>query len=193
MELQLIKTEEQYKKTIDFIDKNFEKSSADEGFSKLELAVHLVSVYEEERHSLEEKSNLVSIEVNEKVAKEIQYLTLKDDPFIPEELGFKESIQEGQSGTVAARIYSKDGFNIARPVEIDVRHWVVLDPNGNTNKVLLPNIYNAIFTLQACGMEISHEMYFEGDVDAMRVEGEKKAMKEFNEKVKENIIQKEEK
>lgn len=112
----------------------------------------------------EKKSELIKVEVDELMAKEIQHLQLKDDPFIPEDLGFKQTVQEENDGTVSARIYSMNGFNIARPVELDSKYWVVMGPDGTTNKVLLPNMYNAIITLQACGMPISADMYYQGEI-----------------------------
>ena len=138
------------------------------------------------------EENVIHLEVDEKVAEEIQYLTLKDDPFIPEEVGFTQTAQHDENGAIVARIFSRDGFNIARPVDLDTKHWVVMAPDGTTNTVLLPNAFYAVIILQACGMPITHSMYFEGDPEKLKAEGEKKAMKEFAEEVIENESQDEE-
>lgn len=91
----------------------------------------------------------------------IDCLELKGDPFVPEELGFTETVQYNNDGSIEARIYSRDGFNIARPVDLDTRYWVVMGPDLKPKEVLLLDMYNAIIVLQACGMMITFEDYFD--------------------------------
>jgi len=85
---------------------------------------------------------------------------LKSDPFIPEYLGFTESILDDK-GEVKARIYTKNGYNISRFVNTNDSRWVILGPKGVSNTLLMENMYNAIIALRASGMNISIEDYFE--------------------------------
>lgn len=90
----------------------------------------------------------------------IHHLSLQDDPFIPTDLGFAYSVQHDEHGGISARVYTKDGFNIAKPVNLDHNYWVVMNPKGETNKVLLSNAYTAVIVLQACGMPITFDNYY---------------------------------
>jgi hypothetical protein len=85
------------------------------------------------------------------------YLT--EDPFIPEYLGFTETIQE-KNGEFEARIYTRDGFNISRYVSTDDPRWVILSPAGVGNTVLIENMYSGLVVLRSCGMNISMKEYF---------------------------------
>lgn len=114
-------------------------------------------------------------QVEERIQNAINHLSLQDDPFIPTELGFIESIQKDENGGVKARVYSKDGFNIAKPVDLDKKYWVVMSPEGNTNQLLISNAYTAVIILQACGMPITFDNYY--------LEGEE----EFSEGLKEFV------
>lgn len=86
---------------------------------------------------------------------------LKEQPFIPEYVGFEETVSRGEFDTVAARIYTKDGFNVARPLDTNNKNWIILPPNGQPVELLITNMYNAIVILFACGMEITIKDYFE--------------------------------
>jgi hypothetical protein len=99
-------------------------------------------------------------QVQERIENAIHNLSLQDDPFIPTDLGFTESIQRDENGGVMARVYTKDGFNIAKPVDLDHNYWVVMDSKGETRKLLLSNAYTAIIVLQACGMPITFDNYY---------------------------------
>ncbi len=79
---------------------------------------------------------------------------LKKSPFIPEYLGFTETVHK-TSTSVKARIYTKEGYNIAKSVSTNRNEWAVLDPNGVNNSVLMENMHSAIIVLRACGMPIS--------------------------------------
>ncbi len=85
---------------------------------------------------------------------------LINDVFIPQYLGFEETvITEEDSDAVKARIYTKKGFNISRPVQTDHPKWIIMDPRGVTNAVHMYNMHSAIIVLQACGMDVSMEDY----------------------------------
>ena len=78
---------------------------------------------------------------------------LIDHPFIPAYFGFAETLIDNEQGTV--RVYSKNGFNIARPMSSEDPCWAVMNNKGETRRVLLPNMSEAIIVLRACGMDIS--------------------------------------
>jgi hypothetical protein len=87
---------------------------------------------------------------------------LKNNPFIPEYLGFTESeIRDTTTGALSARVYSKGGFNISRPIGSENVKWAVMDSFGNMNAVHIRSMYHAIIVLDACGMSISINDYFE--------------------------------
>jgi len=79
---------------------------------------------------------------------------LKKNPFIPEYLGFVETIHK-EKGLTNARIYTKDGYNMSKRVDTTRNEWIILDPNGVTNSLLIESMYSAIIILRACGMQIS--------------------------------------
>jgi hypothetical protein len=83
---------------------------------------------------------------------------LVGDVFIPQYLGFEETVVEDKD-IVQARIYTKKGFNISRPVNTDDPKWVVLGPDGIPNAVHLYNMHHAMIVLKACGMDISMDDY----------------------------------
>jgi hypothetical protein len=80
---------------------------------------------------------------------------LKGSPFIPEYLGFTETVHREGTSSVKARIYTKNGYNIAKSVSTNRNEWAVLDPRGKQNSVSFSSMYNGIIVLRACGMEIS--------------------------------------
>lgn len=86
-------------------------------------------------------------------------LYLKAHPFIPEYLGFTETLLE-KNNLLQARIYTLQGFNITRPIDTRIKHWLVMSPDGEINKVFLKNMYEAIIVLAACGMNVSIQDYF---------------------------------
>lgn len=79
---------------------------------------------------------------------------LKKGPFIPEYLGFVETVHK-TGVTTHARIYTKDGYNMSKAVNTNRNEWIILDPTGMSNSVLLENMYNAIVVLRACGMQMT--------------------------------------
>lgn len=85
----------------------------------------------------------------------------KKGPFIPEYLGFEETVLKGVLNTTSARIYSKDGYNISKRVDTTRNEWIILDPNGTSNSLLIENMYNGVILLRACGMQISMYDYYQ--------------------------------
>jgi len=77
-------------------------------------------------------------------------------PFVPQDFMFKETVHE-EAGVIIARIYSRDGFDIARYVDTSKREWVVSDPKGKKTEVLFPNTRDAVIILKALGMNIRFE------------------------------------
>lgn len=113
-----------------------------------------VKILEIENADLEDKIKLM---VNE------AYMDgehLKQQPFIPEYLGFTETIIENDDIT-EARVYTKKKFNISRPIETTNKKWFIMDPSGEVNKVIIEDMRSAITVLRACGMDISMDDYFE--------------------------------
>lgn len=88
---------------------------------------------------------------------------LIEQPFIPEYLGFVETQIEESNGAIAARIYTKDGFNIARPIKADVQEYTILKPGGEKITMLLDNMYFAIIRLSGVGINVSVQGYINGD------------------------------
>lgn len=87
---------------------------------------------------------------------------IKQNPFIPEYLGFTETVITDQStGAVTARVYTKKGFNISRPVSTEKHSWLIMDSEGKTNTLLIENMRHGIDVLRACGMKVSMNDYFE--------------------------------
>lgn len=81
---------------------------------------------------------------------------LKRVPFIPEYLGFVETVhKEVDSSAVKVRIYTRDGYNIAKSVGTNRNEWAILDPHGVKNSLLIENMNIGISILRACGMQIS--------------------------------------
>lgn len=90
-------------------------------------------------------------------------IPLMDNPFIPEYLGFEETSINTNDDLLVARIYSKDGYNISRFVDLDKPRWVVMEPDGRKNEVLIKNMLHGIHVLQACGMNVSLSDYYKGN------------------------------
>ena len=92
---------------------------------------------------------------------------LIDDPFIPEYLGFTYTeARDPETDVVTGRIYTKEGFNMAKPVNHigtnkNEHTWIILLPGNKSVEVIIENMYNAIVVLRAHGMDISVESYFE--------------------------------
>lgn len=91
-------------------------------------------------------------------------IRLKQDPFIPEYLGFTETIHRDKEDLLEARIYTKDGFNIAKHVDTDLKTWVIMSPKGEKNSLLIDNMYDGIAILHSCGMNVSLEDYFNQNI-----------------------------
>lgn len=118
------------------------------------MAEH-IAILETENHDMKE-----AIAQIEKMAYEQGY-HLKQNPFIPEYLGFEETVLTAND-MVHGRIYTKKGFNVARPVSVDQKGWIVLTSDGKKfENILLENMYNAIVVLRALGMDISVQDYFD--------------------------------
>jgi len=118
--------------------------------------------------------------------------TLKESLFMPEYLGFEETVQRSKIGEVEARIYTRDGFNIARPVDTKSKHWIILPPGKPSINLLITNMYNAIVILHACGMDISIETYFEFSANQFKdeddeLEGIQKELEAEMNSIKKNI------
>jgi hypothetical protein len=88
---------------------------------------------------------------------------LIDRPFVPSDLGFTESVLENGKDITVARVYTKEGYNIARPIDSSIEWYTVLKPDGTKTNLLLPNLFYAIITLSAIGMNLSIEAYNRGD------------------------------
>ena len=87
---------------------------------------------------------------------------LKEHPFIPEYIGFEETIlEDSKDDSVQARIYTKSGFNLSRPVNHQNKEWFILTPEKITVRAKLSNMLNAIVVLQSLGMDVSVEAYYE--------------------------------
>lgn len=117
---------------------------------------------------------------------------LKESVFMPEYLGFEETVQRSVLGEVEARIYTKDGFNIARPVDTKTKHWIILPPGEPARNMIITDMYNAIVILHACGMDISLEKYFEMNIQQFKdeddeLEGIQKEMEAQMNSIKKNM------
>lgn len=99
---------------------------------------------------------------------------LKIAPFIPEYLGFTETVLTDDDDIVTARVYTKAGFNIAKPVDVSKPFWVILGA-GKSTELVMDNMYDAIIVLRACGMEVSLEDYFEHNSKEAQLLEEKEA------------------
>ena len=141
------------------------------------------------KSELEEKVQILEVEnhdLKQSIKKMISEAyksgeNLKSQPFIPEYLGFDETIIKNEStGGLEARVYTKAGFNIARPVDIDEKGWRILPPNKKEAiYVELKNMYNAIVILESIGIDgISLENYFEESI---------KKSAEIDEKIKNEL------
>ena len=87
---------------------------------------------------------------------------LMDQPFIPEYLGFEETQHEDYEGSPVTRIYSKDGFSIAK-LRQDLentdprqeRRWAITESEGaEPAYVYIDSMYHAIIVLNAHGMDV---------------------------------------
>tara|TARA_R110001606_G_C15303473_1_gene642832 strand:- start:671 stop:1135 length:465 start_codon:yes stop_codon:yes gene_type:complete len=112
----------------------------------------------------ESVENLTAKIILEDIAKFKTGIKLKVDPFIPEYLGFTETLVRDADDLVTARIYTKDNFNIARHIDTDVKTWVVMDHNDVKTSVMISNMYDAIVVLQALGMPITIQDYFNQNI-----------------------------
>ncbi len=87
---------------------------------------------------------------------------LRGAVFFPEYIGFEETLVENQFGGIDAKIYTKNGWNIARPISLDEKRWFILAPGEKSPiKMLITDMYNGIVILAAAGMNISIDDYFE--------------------------------
>jgi len=96
-------------------------------------------------------------------AKAFNYgMQLMEEPFIPEDLNFKETVFPDPKGGPDTRVYHRDGFSLARPVSLEDTKWRLVDPQGEKFLFDAPNLFYAIERLNFCGMEeISLEKYYE--------------------------------
>lgn len=89
-------------------------------------------------------------------------LHLSEQPFIPEYLGFAETVLEDPKlDTVVARIYTRDGWNIARPVSA-ICEWYVIVPDKYKVVVKLENMLHAIIILNSLGLDCNVADYMAG-------------------------------
>ena len=86
---------------------------------------------------------------------------LKIAPFIPQYLGFEETVIEDKDDVTQARIYTKNGFNISQHINTQRQGWVILNPEKVAVNMVIENMYTAMTVLRACGMPISMKDYFE--------------------------------
>lgn len=87
----------------------------------------------------------------------LQGYHLVDQPFIPQYLGFDEEELRDNEDILIARIYSKDGFNIAK--NLKTPQWAIRNDKGEKFMLIIRNMYEAFVILRACGMDISVEEY----------------------------------
>ncbi|MEN9782468.1 MAG: hypothetical protein RL208_618 [Pseudomonadota bacterium] len=87
---------------------------------------------------------------------------LMEQPFIPEYLGFQETVLE-QDDILLARIYTRNGYNLARPVNGTDRNWFLLYPDGKRVEVKIDNMYNGIIILDALGLDYQIDKYRNGE------------------------------
>jgi hypothetical protein len=87
---------------------------------------------------------------------------LMEQPFIPEYLGFQETVLE-QDDIILARIYTRNGYNLARPVNGTDRNWFLLYPDGKRVEVKIDNMYNGIIILDALGLDYQIDKYRNGE------------------------------
>lgn len=81
---------------------------------------------------------------------------LKHRPFIPEDCGFVESKITDSNEKVRAVVFSKDGFNITRPINSEVEEWTVLTPDsagGEKVSGKFNNMHDALVVLTFLGMK----------------------------------------
>ncbi|PHS03978.1 MAG: hypothetical protein COA88_14600 [Kordia sp.] len=81
---------------------------------------------------------------------------LKGDIFIPEYLGFEETVDEGSSDDVTTRIYTLADFNLSRA---SGKTWVLLKPNGEKHIFEIIDMYEAIMVLRCSGVPVSVKQY----------------------------------
>ena len=86
---------------------------------------------------------------------------LKVQPFIPQYLGFEETVVDDKDDVTQARIYTKKGYNISQFVENSKPGWMILTPDKKAIYMIIENMYTAITVLRACGMPMSMKDYFE--------------------------------
>ena len=81
---------------------------------------------------------------------------LRDEIFIPEYLGFEESLMQDKEGG-NMRIYSRDGFNISRAIVGNT--WMLLKPDGERVSFTIDKMFDAIIILKSMGLPISIKDY----------------------------------
>lgn len=90
-------------------------------------------------------------------------LHLSEQPFIPEYLGFIETVVEDPKlDILLARIYTKNGWNIARPVSTNQNEWYILMPKKEKISVKLDNMLHSIIILDALGFDCNVKDYMAG-------------------------------
>jgi hypothetical protein len=88
-------------------------------------------------------------------------LHLKYRPFIPEDCGFVESKITDSNEKVRAVVFSKDGFNITRPINSEIEEWTVLTPDalgGQKVSGKFNNMHDALVVLSFLGMKEMNPM-----------------------------------
>lgn len=115
---------------------------------------------------------------------------LREKPFIPEDLDFQETVDEGKDDDVTTRIYTRDNFNLSRLID---NQWILLKPNGEKHVFTIDNLLEAITLLRCSGMPISVYGYMNDgptmadmvakEFDIIVIDAEKEALKEIQEEI----------
>jgi len=108
-------------------------------------------------------------EANGKVTKQLMDLFfeaevcgifLRNDPFIPEDLGFEQNEVRDADDVLLCRVYSKDGFNLSRYIDTSKPEWIIVKPGSDKElEIRIDSMEMGIKILQACGMDTSIAKY----------------------------------
>lgn len=102
---------------------------------------------------------------------EVTGVFLRNDPFIPEDLGFEEKEVRDDDDILVCRVYHKDGFSLSRYIDTSRPEWIILKPTSDKPvEILISSMEMGIKILQACGMDTSIAKYL--NIKVMKLQDE---------------------
>lgn len=102
---------------------------------------------------------------------EVTGIFLRNDPFIPEDLGFKEQEVRDHDDVLLCRAYHKDGFSLSRYIDTNRPEWIIMKPGSDKEiEIKISSMEMGIKILQALDMDISIAKYLNIKIERLKEE-----------------------